>query len=218
MYLLVKFNKEPIHTDNLHANGDIWFSKISDWTPDKEKGDKFETIVSCQDIQPESILSLLVNEKESKIRINKGQILSTVIDIGYASSFYLLDLRKHNIDTQFRFPDEMRKYGETCVMIFDPAKFIDNCKRYFGLINIPLFYQKINYNLPLNFKNKNVFIKKADFEIENEFRFYIPKEKLNNQLFSIGSIQSFSKVLPFSASMKFAPRNLYPDIEPTMYG
>ena len=57
--------------------------------------------------------------------------------------------------------------------------------------------------LPLNFKNKNVFIKKADFEIENEFRFYIPKEKLNNQLFSIGSIQSFSKVLPFSASMKF---------------
>lgn len=217
MYLLVKFNKDVNYTNTLYTNGDIFFSKISDWAQDKEKGDKFETIVSCKDIPSDSLLSLFIKENELKIKVSKGQMISTMKDIGYASSFYLVDLRKYNSDTRFSFPEEMRKYGESCVMIFDPVKFIDKCKQYFESTNIPLFYQKIKYNLPSNFQNRDVFMKMADFEIENEFRFYIPKEKLDNQLFLIGSIQSFSQILPFSTSMKFAPRDLYPDIEPTMY-
>lgn len=215
-YLLIKYNRNPIHTNNLLNKGEIWFSKISEWASDKEKGDKFETIVSYKDIEPGSVLSIFNKDKETKISITNGQMVSTNVDIGYASSFYLLNLEDYEVNRGHTLPTDMQKYGETCVMIFDSSKFINHCKEYFKSINIPLFYQKVKYDLGSNFENKDIFSKRKEFNIEKEFRFYIPVEKLDNQLFSIGSIESFGKVLPFSAAFKFGPNNLYPGIEPTM--
>jgi len=217
-YILIRFNHELIHSTNLVNQGEIYFSKISDWTSNPERGDKYETIVSYKEIESGSILTIFKGDKEIKISVAKGQMVTKIEDIGYACSFYLLNLKNHKIDENFKLPTEMQKYGKTCVIIFNPEEFINLCRKHFESIGIPLFYQKVNYNLPINFNDKDIFTKHEDFAIEQEFRFYIPCEKIDKRIFSIGPIKSFSIVLEdyLSAVLKFAPTSLYPDANPSI--
>lgn len=102
-------------------------------------------------------------------------------------------------DGNYSIPDDMRKMGDTAVIIYQPQIFIDRCTAYVKNIGGKLMARSVTY-YDENVGNISMspWLKRKKFEYQSEYRLFIPCMNRAQLTLRLGSIEDIAKMIKWS--------------------
>lgn len=200
-FCLIKFGSEK-HMESLLKNGELYFSTAESFkkSSNLERGDTYEGAEFIENFQMEKIKieHKTIGTREFKTHPNK---LTKFIQFNYeylSYSLYAITPSLFENSENCRIDKRMLEFGESAVLINDPGMFLkDVFSKLKEMGNNRNFADFVKYrDFGCNGKiDVNPFIKKIEYQHQNEFRIITENSDDKPKLIKIGSIEDYSHLL-----------------------
>ena len=195
----IKFSKLE-YLQKMLIDGELYCNSVDSIIKNESEhwGDKFEGINEIENY-PKGKLSLFDNVTKEYVSIPNVKRLQRLkrYKAKFNNILCLYTIDNFNIqNNQLIVDDRMKGYGESALIIYNPALFYRKIEKSCAKLNIELRSQKVHYYNELNNQNKlTLFDKIKAFEGENEFRFLFETDGSNILKLNIGSMKDYAKII-----------------------
>lgn len=200
LFSFVKFGQFD-HIKTFQEKGKIYmntvkyFKKLED---DCQRKDKYEGIEKLDQI---NWIKIKIDENTY---IESSKKNNTLISGQYhresnshlGNLFCLTAITDQLIEKSNKLSSELKKFGDTMLIIFDTTSFLTRLKKKLEEINLNYSYGLVTYYDRKTFSGElNIFHKSIDFEHQSEWRLNIETIKEEPFEFEIGNIEDISLLL-----------------------
>ncbi|MBC8987549.1 hypothetical protein H9X96_17405 [Pedobacter sp. N36a] len=184
--------KQLLLEGNLHCKPMHYFARLSD---EGVRGDAYETAVEIRNF---SAQVLFTGDKSNMWPVAKKHFTmyksyNSDVACGNLFCLYFYDISQQDMHSRkpIYFPE--KAIDEYCILIHDAQEFVERVKKKLAEYHLDYGCQFVNYQ---DFKKingyRNQFTKDVAYKNQNEFRFWIKYELVQDLNFSIGNIEDIA--------------------------